>query len=96
MRIRAELKSGKVYVGPIAGNGGMIGSGAAHVSHKLASKYVLNLLRLSRERAELGTRLPIFEPKPGHVAIYPDYCAETDGERVEIPFDGTILSVEKS
>ena len=94
VKIRAELANGEVYVGPIMGNGGMIGSGALHAGYKLAGKQASRMIRLCQDCVVDGRDLPVFEPRPGHVAIYPDFCAETDGERVYIPIDGTTFSIE--
>lgn len=94
VRIRAELANGEVYVGPIMGNGGMIGSGALHAGQEIAGAQAMSVLRICRRRAVDGRDLPVFEPKQGHVAIYPDFCAATDGERVYIPIDGTTFSIE--
>lgn len=93
VKIRAELADGKVHVGPIMGNGGMMGSGALHVGRERAEAQALRVLRLCQDRVADGRELPVFEPKPGHVAIYPDFCAATDGKRIYIPLAGTSFTI---
>ena len=94
VRIKAELATGLTIVGPIMGNGGMVGSGALCHGAESASRQAMRSLRAAQDRAADGLHLPIFEPKPGHVAIYPDYSAATDGDRIEIPLVGTTFSIE--
>lgn len=94
VKIRAELADGKVHVGPIMGNGGMIGSSTLHVGRELAERQALYVLRLCQDRVADGRGLPVFEPKPGHVAIYPHFSASTDGERIYIPLAGTTFTIE--
>lgn len=93
VKIRAELADGKVHVGPIMGNGGMIGSGALHAGRDRAEKQAMRVLRLCQDRAVDGRTLPVFEPRAGHVAIYPDFCAETDGPRLNVPLVGTTFTI---
>lgn len=38
-------------------------------------------------------KLPIFEPRPGCVAMYPASSPESDGERVVVPLAGTRFSI---
>lgn len=93
VRIRAELETGETLVGPIMGNGGMVGSGALCSGRELANAQALNALRIAKDRAAENDHLPIFEPTPGCVALYPDYCGESDGERVNVPLAGTQFSI---
>ncbi len=96
VRIKATLATGETITGPIMGNGGMVGSGALCHGAKSAGRQALRSLRVAQSRAADGLHLPIFEPSPGHVAIYPDFSAATDGERIEIPLAGTTFSIEET
>ncbi len=94
VRIRAELSTGEIFTGPIMGSGGgMLGSGVIHNGYDFAGKLALDVLRLANRCAEIRASLPVFEPRRGHVAIYPDFCAESDGGRIEIPVAGTAFTV---
>lgn len=79
-RIRATLADGQVLEGPVGGQGGMVGAGAAGRESALRS------LRHVLETAW------VFCPR-GTIRIYPGYCAATDGEPVEVPVKGTNFEV---
>ena len=93
IRIRAELSDGQVLVGPIMGNGGMLGSGALYCGIDAAERQALRALGLNRLRVSTGKPLSIFEPSPGHVMIYPDYSPASDGKGVPILLRGTKFEI---
>ena len=96
VRIRARLASGRTIVGPIMGHGGMIGSGLLHRGLEFAAFAALSRLqKLQNWVVGSGCRPPIFEPKPGHVAIYPA-SASDDGGYIAIPIKGTKFSIVRS
>jgi hypothetical protein len=95
IKLRARLADGREIVGPIMGNGGMLGSGTLCAGRERASQAALKDLALCRRLVEDGRPLHIFEPSSGHVASYPDFSATENGERVEVPIEGTSFSIEE-
>lgn len=77
-RIRATLADGRVIEGPIGGYGGKLGAGC-----------------LLSDRCKIGVerRLAYISRHEQFVEIFPNYCAATDGEPVEIPVAGTRFEV---
>jgi hypothetical protein len=65
--------NGRPLVGPVRGCGGMVGS--------------LERLQAARRLAMQGRPHGLHEPIAGHVAVFPDYCAESDGEPVHVPLE---------
>jgi hypothetical protein len=80
--------------GPIRGSGGMLGYAMAHCSAKDRDAESLRiLLAVQRVYARKGSQNRVYEPAPGHVAVYPDYDAAGDGEPVLVPLTGTRLTI---
>lgn len=96
VKIRAETSDGQVYVGPIMGNGGMLGSRALQAGLEIGEELALNMLRICQERDANDETIPIFQPLVGHVALYPGYCAATDGPQIDIPLAGTTFTIDRS
>lgn len=67
---------GRDIIGPVRGAGGFVAS--------------VTRLLLAKERAAKGMRLNIYEPNPGHVAVFPDYCAAGDGAPVVVPLSALV------
>ena len=93
IRIVAKLSDRRESKGPIQGNGGKIGDGAAHMGRDKAGIAALRQLTKAQALAGSGSDSGLFEPVPGCVAIYPDYSAKGDGDYVEVPLDGTVFSL---
>ena len=64
-RFMFVLASGEVVTGPVHGAGGPVGTIAR--------------LNAARRMALMGRSTGIVEPEPGCVAVYPDFCAWSDG-----------------
>lgn len=94
IRIKATLADGTVYVGPIQGSGGRVGSGALHAGYEAAARDAIRTLGRAQRRAAKGKDTGLYEPKPGHLAIYPNETAASAGPEVVIPIVGTTFSVE--
>lgn len=77
-RYTIRLATGALVTGPVQGSGGVIGSG----EHNLAR------LQTQTRRANAGEPLGIYEPRPGHVVMYPHYSAHDTGEPVEVDLRG--------
>lgn len=76
--------------GPIRGAGGMLGFAAAHRPAPERDKDALEtLLAVQRVYERKGHQSRLYEPQPGHVAVYPDFSAISDGEPVAVPLKGT-------
>lgn len=65
-RFEFTLPTGASIVGPVRGAGGFISS----------EKRLLAAERCARAGHPTG----LYEPKRGHVAVYPDYSAKSDGD----------------
>jgi hypothetical protein len=67
-RFSFTLPDGSTVVGPVRGAGGFVSS---------------ELRMLAAERcARIGRPTGIYEPRPGFVAVYPDFSARDDGAPV--------------
>jgi hypothetical protein len=76
--------------GPIQGNGGMLGFAAAHRPAKERDADALEtLLAVQRVYQRKGSQSRLYEPEPGHVAVYPRFSATDDGAPVAVPLAGT-------
>lgn len=95
LRFRATLADGRVLEGPVQGYGGKLGTGALHAGFSAARREALRRLAFAKRMLARGRALPMYEPEPGCVAIYPDYSAESDGEPVVVPVKGTAWHVVK-
>lgn len=93
IRFRVTLASGRIVEGPIQGNGGKLGGGSMHAGHGRARAAAIRSLDAALRAAHDGRDIGIFEPRPGHAAIYPDYCAESDGIYEPIPLEGLVYEV---
>ena len=71
-------------MGPIQGNGGKIGNSALYLGLAATRDIALRDLRKQIGRAKDHRSIQIYEPKPFHVAIYPDYSDEGDGEPLAV------------
>ncbi len=61
--------------------GSVMGAGGGMVT------YADDVERACR-RHRVGRPHGLFEPSPGKVAVFPDYCAERDGVPVLVPISG--------
>lgn len=93
VRIRAQTADGRVVIGPVRGRGGMVGTGSLHAGYQVAAAAAATTIARSVRLATKQRDTGLYEPEPGHVAMYPDFCAESDGEPVIVPLLGTSWSV---
>lgn len=94
IRFKAITCSGLELVGPIRGVGGMLGSAALHLTNrKSAEQIAFDRLDCAQRRAERSCHSGFYEPRPGCVAIYPDFSAQGDGKPVAVPLLGTEFSI---
>lgn len=91
VRIKATLADGRSFEGPIQGSGGKLGSGALHAGYVHAVNEAMKRLAGATRLAARGRSTGIFEPESGCVAIYPEFSAESDGERVIVPLKDTVF-----
>jgi hypothetical protein len=71
---------GSVIEGAVQGNGGIVTR--------------LGLLLASQRLVRAGREHGLYAPKPGHVAVFPDYCATSNGESVSV--DLSVAEIEVS
>jgi hypothetical protein len=69
-RFTFTLAGGETITGPVKGAGGFINT--------------LARLNAAARMAAQGRETGMYEPKPGHVAVYPDFCAWSDGRAVTV------------
>jgi len=62
-RYTLKLATGEIVTGCIHGSGGLVGGGPHNADR----------VRKLIERASKGWSLSVYEPKPGHCAMYPAY-----------------------
>ncbi len=93
VRIRARLANGDLLVGPVRGIGGMLGNSSLFAGGTAAGEAALNQIGRAQMLAEQGWDSALFEPVPRHVALFPDYCAASDGDYVAVPLVGTRFEV---
>lgn len=91
VRFRAILADGDVIIGSIQGSGGRIGSGAAYNGPEAARREAEERLAAFQRCAAEGRQIPGYEPKPGHVAMYP----EEGGPPRIVPLLGTHFEIEE-
>lgn len=74
-------------VGPIMGNGGMLGDGASHLPPTKQAQIALHNLRAIQRFHKRGRDISrvVYAPLPGHLALYPEFCAASSGPMVPIP-----------
>jgi hypothetical protein len=77
-RFRIITKRGKVVTGVVQGSGGSIET--------------LARLRGVISLATRGRDSGIYEPKPGHAAVYPNFNAHGDGKMVAVDMRGATAS----
>lgn len=75
-RFTIVTKRGKSYTGVVHGSGGSITS--------------LARLQGAISRATRGLDSGIYEPKPGHAAVFPNYSARGDGKKVIVDMRGAV------
>jgi hypothetical protein len=75
-RFTIITKRGKSVTGVVQGAGGSIST--------------LARLTGAINRATRGHDSGIYEPKPGHAAVYPKYSARSDGKMVAVDMRGAI------
>lgn len=91
--LRAVLADGREFEGPIQGNGGKLGDGTAYMGQELATGAAIDQIRKVQRLHADGRPTGIYEPQPGHVAMYPDWSGWGDGQPVIIPLAGTAFDV---
>jgi hypothetical protein len=92
-RVLAILADKSCVVGTVFARGGMLGSAVLHLPKREAAQHVLGELARVQRLAARGRRTGWLEPKRGHVAMYPRFCAAEDGDRVLVPLRGTRFEV---
>lgn len=91
VRFAIRPAGGRQVIGVVHGNGGVLGSDPAHAAEDLRR------LRVAVTRATLGDPLVgLFEPKPGHVRVYPSYSALGDGPAVDVSLVDAEVEIAKS
>lgn len=91
--IRALLADGHVFEGPIQGNGGKLGDGTAYLGAERATGAAIDQIRQVQRLHANGRPTGVYEPQPGHVALYPDWNGWGDGPPVAVPLSGTTFEV---
>lgn len=89
---RITTADGRTVTGPVQGTGGLVGAAFAD-GPRAAAAPMLARLRGDVRRAAKGLRLSCYEPKPGHVRVKPDYCAESDGTPIDVSLVGARIEV---
>ena len=74
-RFSFVLPSGVTVVGPVQGNGGMVDAAR-----------IVAAARMAASKRPHG----LYEPAPGCVAVFPEYCAAGNGEPVIAPLAGLV------
>ncbi len=69
-RFRFTLADGTKVMGPVQGASGVVGS--------------IERMRQAVRRAKAGHDTGLYEPKPGHVDVFPMYSAHSNGPRVAV------------
>jgi len=93
IRFRATLPNGKKVVGTVQGAGGRLGSNLLHSGRVQASISAMSGLQRAKKRALEGRPTGLYEPLRGHVAMFPDECAEYQGKEVLVPLLGTAFEL---
>lgn len=83
-RFEFLLADGRVVTGVVHGCGGV-----------LSRPGDLERLQLSIERAKEGDPLAVYEPRPGHVRVYPHYSAYHQGDHIDVGLRGATVSLAK-
>jgi hypothetical protein len=91
IKFKVTLADGRQFVGPIQGNGGKIGSGSLFLGSAQARRIAQNQMDAICRLSARGFRTShyCFQPRSGHVAVYPGYSTESDGKRAAVPIKGT-------
>jgi hypothetical protein len=87
---------GVEHVGVVQGSGGKIGYSMSHLGEKVRGDEGLKRMRRYIEMVAEKRELHIYAPAPGCVALYPDYCNETDGEPVTVSLRGARVELASS
>lgn len=94
VRFRCVLKDGSEVVGPIMGNGGMLGDICAHLSESMQQAVAKDVLKFVVRRLRTADKQHrIYEPAPNYCAVYPNYSAESDGDPVAVNLLATKFEV---
>ena len=90
---QARPRPSEKHVGVVQGSGGKIGYSFSHLEK--AEREAASLARLEKaiDRATKGEDTGLFEPEPGHCALYPHYCNAGDGDYLAIPLAGATARV---
>ena len=95
VKFKCTLQSGRIVVGPIMGNGGYLGASCSHLSKQRQRESAMKILSIVRARLNNdGEQRRIYEAEPGCCAVYPNECAETQGEAVAVPILGTEFEIQ--
>jgi hypothetical protein len=89
VRFKATLEDGSVVIGTIQGNGGMVGAGASHLRFDEQCQVALQKINGAQRVNQRNRASGLYEPTPGHFAMYPQCNAESNGEMVSVPIRGT-------
>lgn len=93
VKFRATLPDGSVVVGPIRGNGGQIGDASMHLGIETAREHAAEIMARVVRLRSLGRCTFVYEPEPGHVAIFREFSAKSDGPPVHVPILWTKFEV---
>ena len=69
-RFRLTLANGRTVTGPVQGAGGVVSD----------LERMKRAIRLAKEGRDTG----LYEPRPGHVDVFPEFSAQGDGPRVAV------------
>lgn len=75
VRFTFVLPSGVSVTGPVRGCGGMVGAPRLRKAQRIAAQ---------------GRPHGLYEPAPGHVAVYPDHSAADDGGSIAVPLSALV------
>lgn len=93
IKIRATLENGQTVIGPIQGSGGYIGSGCLYMGIEHAQLAAMRTIHRATLRAMEKLSTHIYEPQPGHVAMFPHADHESRGDAVHVPLVGTTFEL---
>lgn len=93
VRFKITTASGVIFTGPVHGSGGLLGAGASQCAPDVQEEGALNFLRREIMHANEGEPLCIYEPKPGHCALKPNYNGQSDGVTIFVPLKGATAEV---
>jgi hypothetical protein len=82
---KITTRDGQTVAGRVQGNGGMLGGDS--------SRKALGGLNELRQAASGEYPFGGYEPKPGHVRVYPEFSANGNGPSVDVPIVGATVEI---